>query len=65
MLLFIVIYLYGLNQYSINKILAFQFLTFLLYCLLANILSKRNDSTNMNRDTFQKIDKLKRIKKVD
>ena len=64
-LLFIVIYLYGLNQYSINKILAFQFLTFMLYCLLAKVLSKRNDSTNMNRDTFQKIDKLKRIKKVD
>lgn len=64
-LAFIGLYVLVLDQYSINKILGIQFVAFLTYCLIANLMSKRNDSKNIARDTFHKIDKLKRIKKID
>lgn len=64
-LIFIVIYVTFLEKYSINRLLLIFLLTFLTYCLIAYLLSKRIDSGKVDRLTFKKIDKLKRIKSIN
>jgi UDP-GlcNAc:undecaprenyl-phosphate GlcNAc-1-phosphate transferase len=64
-LIFIVIYVAFLEKYSINRLLLIFLLTFLTYCLIAYLLSKRIDSGKVDRLTFKKIDKLKRIKSIN
>ncbi len=64
-LIFIVIYVTFLEKYSINRLLLIFLFTFLTYCLIAYLLSKRIDSGKVDRLTFKKIDKLKRIKSIN
>ncbi len=64
-LIFIVIYVAFLEKYSINRLLLIFLFTFLTYCLIAYLLSKRIDSGKVDRLTFKKIDKLKRIKSIN
>mgnify|MGYP000078217545 FL=1 len=64
-LIFIVIYITFLEKYSINRLLLIFLFTFLAYCLIAYLLSKRIDSGKVDRLTFKKIDKLKRIKSIN
>jgi UDP-N-acetylmuramyl pentapeptide phosphotransferase/UDP-N-acetylglucosamine-1-phosphate transferase len=61
-LVFIAIFLIQFKLLSINYILLIEFSTFIVYCIVAKILSGKIDSENVDRLTFKKIDKLKRIK---
>lgn len=64
-LLFIIIYVFFLDTFSINRLLLILFIVFLIYCLFAYLLSKRLDTDKKDRQPFKKIDKLKRIKSLN
>lgn len=60
-IIFITIFFVFLRNYSSNQLLVIIFLTFVGYCLIAYFISNRIDNGKIDRITFKKIDKLKRI----
>jgi UDP-GlcNAc:undecaprenyl-phosphate GlcNAc-1-phosphate transferase len=61
-IIFITVFVLFLTSYSANRLLFILFMTFIGYCLIAYWLSNRIDKGKIDRVTYKKIDKLKRIK---
>jgi UDP-N-acetylmuramyl pentapeptide phosphotransferase/UDP-N-acetylglucosamine-1-phosphate transferase len=61
-IIFITVFVLFLTSYTANRLLFILFMTFIGYCLIAYWLSIRIDKGKIDRVTYKKIDKLKRIK---